>query len=284
MRVKFSCYYVHTMVPKSGSPKGKVHRSKRWGTYSDKATVIVHVDPKDHMMASIEASASLKIEGALGLAYVRKGLWKLKPEAPYGIGCRGQPLVPKRDFAQGHTGSFTWPFGTRLDVISKPDDLPMNNVLYCADRFGKMATAVRQKKAYRIDCFTGIPHQDVDWMEVKVRKPWTGPDGDARWWQLGRKRSRKNFRRPVCGGQMCLNIIGVDGKNGKPLDEDGRFGKQSRHAVETWFSSFASLGLDDGHGLFDPKNLPERMHPTDPAIYWALREHAKRISKDSGVG
>jgi hypothetical protein len=232
------------MVPKTGSPRGKVHKSDRWGTYSDKATVIVHVDPKDHMLASIEASASLKITGDLGLAYVKKGVWKLKPEAPYGVGCKGQPLVPKRDFAQGHTGSFTWPYGTRLDVIEKPDDLPM---------------------------FTGEPHQDVGWLKADVRKPWTGPNEDADWWLKNDARTKRNFRKPTYGGQMCLNILGIK-DDGDEISEDGAFGNQTRGGIETWFKD-----AKDIDGLFDTDNLPERMHSTDPAIYWALREHAHRV-------
>jgi len=270
-KLKLSCYYVESVIPKRGKPRGRVHKSKRWGTYSDKMTVIVHVDPKKHMFASIEASATLAIDGKLGLAYVRKGVWRLTPEAPYGIGCYGQPLVPHRDFAHGHTGAWTWPFGTRLDVAEKPGDLPMRNTLYCADRFGKSATAVREKKAHRIDCFTGDPHQDVALMKAVVRKPWTGPDADARWWQLRKKRSRARFRRPGAGAQMCLNILGFKDANGNALAEDDAPGSKTLHALEVWRWSVRRDGT-----MFDFANLPKNIHPRDPEIYWALREAARR--------
>lgn len=269
-KLKFSCYYVHEMEPLRGAPKGKVHRSDRWGTYSDKCTVIVHVDPRDHMLASIEASASLKIEGALGLAYVRKGVWRLKPEAPFGIGCYGQPLVPHRDFAHGHKGAWTWPFGTRLDVEEKPDDLSMRGVLYCADRFGKTATAVKEKQAHRIDCFTGIEHQDVDWLKARVRKPWTGPDSKPSWWKFWKPNLPKRFRRPTYGAQVCLRALGYIGKNGVPLDLDDGWGKNTKFALNGWFETEWAAGE-----LFEDKYKPMNVHPRDPEIYWTLREAAR---------
>jgi hypothetical protein len=264
VKLKYSCYYTHEVTALPGKPKGKSYSHPRLGSAPDKMTIEVHVEPKDQWLAQVEASAAIRL-GSAGLCYVSRGRWRLDPDAPDGHGCKGQPLVRRRDIAHGHSASWVWPFGTRVDVVEAPDDFPMNTPLYVADRFGRSAKAASQP--HRIDCMTGDPDQQLAWIKARVTKPWRGPDRQTSTWQrfaaLFRRPDSAVSRRPVLGAQQCLNALGYVGKNGKPLDEDNGWGEQTEHALTEW-----SNGL--------PERLRcHRIQPADAEVYWRVRDDAK---------
>jgi hypothetical protein len=251
MKLKYSCYYSKKIRPLPGRPKGKKYSGK-WGTGRDKMVVTVHVDPKLHYLARIEASAHLVMKGA-GLAFQGGDRWLLDPDSKYGHGCKGQPLVAWRDVAQGNRGPSTLPFGTRLTVTDR-GALPKKTLdtLYVADRFGKTANAAN--KAYRVDLMCGSDElQKVGWFEADIQKPWGGVD-----------------KRPTAGAQEALNILGFKDSGNNALRVDNALGRKTLYALGTWLRT-TPVSSEDQLIL---KGCHE--HPSDAAVYFELREAARR--------
>ena len=259
LRLKATCYYPHPIKALTGKPGGKVY--KGWGerlrikTEGD-GELVVRVDPKDHYLAAVEASATLDLTaiGAekckLGISYYSKA-WHALPYAPHGVGTRLNPLQPGRDFAHGHRKG--WPFGTRLQVTEAPPELDgrIRSTLYRGCAFGSKSKDDPDQR-HRVDLFVAEPCDFFGWIKGRITKPWTD--------------NGKLSHRPTKGGQQCLNRLGYQGANGRRLAEDDMIGRNTRHALAAF--------LRDHKARF-PDGLPSTHTLADSELFFVLREVAK---------
>jgi len=278
VKLKYSCYYSHQLTAKPGKPKGRTYKHKRFGTYRDKIIIEVHVDPRQNFLADVEASALLASYATLGdvqgigLARIGKSRYRASPDAPFGVGCKGQPLILRRDIAHGNRAKWIFPFGTRLTVTKVPENFQMDNVLFVADRFGENAEA--EQLDYRIDCFTGTHVGQFDWMEADIEKPWRGPKSESRWARL-KERLRIGWsgvisNQPVRGFQQCCNLLQISGPDRKPLKPDNGYGDKSKFAMKVF------CGNDRISGFRGTEI------PTDPEIFWTVRDAARETFHELG--
>ena len=213
----------------------------------DAGMLVCLVDQEDLNRAKIEASARLDLSewdreaGSIGIGWNKKR-WKSWPWAPYGIGSRVNALVPWRDVA-----SNSLPFGAQL-VFPKIDGfLEFRGVAYVADAFGSA------QPSDRLDLFFQRPAGKFRRsMRCRVTGPWNGVDSN-----------------PTLGAQQALNKLRYEGANGDSLIEDGLFGANTAHALETWAAE---------HLYFAPQHIEARLRPNDPEIYFMLRESAEHDS------
>jgi hypothetical protein len=250
-------YYPAKMVALTGPPR-QTHFTDRHGNkwpakikvkFEKGGSASFIIDPKSHYLAGIEASARLDISalspsaGTLGLCFSRIGNWNCRPWAPFGVGCRLNPLVPGRDIANNKL-----PFGSRM-VWGPPVKLSghARSIMYVGDVFGS------DKPVERVDIF--VRPDDISWGKKRISADFTAPYSGF-------------SRRPTKGAQQCLNALGFKGKNGKVLDEDDgwMWDGQTHFALNSW------IGMNRKLFTF---GVPGYVVPWDPEIYFLLRESAK---------
>jgi hypothetical protein len=208
----------------------------------------VYVNPYEHYKAAIEASALLDLgelsetAGTISISYIGNSVWYAYSWAPYGIGNRKNALVPGRDYAQNY-----WQFGTRLNW-GPPDILDgiCRPIMYLADVFGGTQPSTR------IDLFAGI--EGIDFGKRTIEANITFPND-------------KISSYPVRGMQQCCNILGIKGRDNKPLTVDNIYGNNSKYAFKYW------LGL---YKHWFTYGLPKYQVPWDSEIYFLIRESAKQ--------
>lgn len=208
----------------------------------------------DHAMlhlAEIEASAMLSYErvglnAIYPLAYWG-GRWRCLPEAPYGVGTKLNPLVPGRDFAQGHRRPI--PFGSKLELSHVPPELSdsVRRTMYRADTFGPNNN--QEPAENRIDLFVDHEIHFRGSVYGDIHYPW-----------------RDVSREPVRGAQECLSILGAALPRSRTRDGfDGLQGEETQTALDSWL---AEQGARFAWGV------PQHRSPSDPEIYYLLRAHA----------
>lgn len=209
----------------------------------------VYVEARKHYHAAIEASAVLDLTalspdaGRLGICLQPGHTWLCRPDAPYGVGNRSNPLVPGRDAAHS-----SWPFGTAF-LWAPPDQVShlFRPVMYVGDVFGST------QPSNRIDLFIGEPGHAWGKRKIRVKRflPWSGVS-----------------RRPVRGAQEALNRLRFVGKNGKRLREDDSWKTDG----ETHYALNCFRGSRADSFTF---GIPDPFVPWDPEVYHILRRVAQ---------
>lgn len=257
-KLKASCYYpLVVRALRSGQENLTVHLD---GGNSGKITV--KVASARARAARIEATALIDLSavsenaGQVGAAYW-SGKWRSRWYAPYGLGNRGNALVPGRDFAHGGAAGAAWPHGTRIEFTDIPEKLEglIRPVMYRGDVFGDSDAASNPR---RCDLYTTEPCAYYGPISVRVTKPWRG------------NRNHKISAETVRGFQQCARLLGLKGKNGKLLNPDNDWGPETEHAIKLFLAEF--------DGLFHwavPDFIKDRPRPWDSEIYFLARLAAK---------
>lgn len=254
--LKATCYYPHPMrafpAREGNTPLDISFMTDRngFGNWDRLGGATFFVSPRDYRLSKIEASARLDIADIVGHPETwgisrHGGRWYLYPTAPFGIGKRGNPLVPGRDFAHTPHGT-TWPFGTRITLQDIPDKLArrIQRQLYLADSFGS------KEVENRIDLFVEDPCDFYGSIKTQsIDFPWLGTAASP------------ISTDPVTGCQQALQILGY------PLPRwgaDGFYGEETRSALRQWAAE-NEIEVQS----------PGQISPTDPEIAYKIREAAR---------
>lgn len=246
---KSSCYYRHEFKALAEQPDTTSYQG--WPNvchvdFEHGGSLRVWVNPRQHRLAGIEASALLDLSevnpslGTLGLCLSSVGKWKAYPWAPYGLNRKMGPLIPGRDAAHNHlpfASQLVWGPPRGYEEIFRP-------VAYVSDRFGG------EQPEGRIDLFAA---SEVDWglktIRMTVNKPWSGVSS-----------------RPTMGAQQALNKLGYLGADGKVLDEDNIPGDNTYYALGCFLGE---------HRHRFTWGVPKYAVPWDCEIFYLLRDAAR---------
>jgi hypothetical protein len=240
MRLRATVYYRETI---HATDEGAVLRYDIPGGYH-----VTQVSPPELHLAEIEASALLSyaqmdMDCEVPLSYYG-GRWYARPDAPWGLGNKSNPLVPGRDYAHGHR--HPWPYGTRLRISDIPPPLRgrIRHVMYRADLFGPHDG--HEPPQDRVDLYVGTEIRYRDSVHAEVDYPWPGVDTD-----------------PVRGCQQALVALGYALPQ---YGTDGYWGDETAGALRRW------LGDDSRRFAW---GCPSHVHARDPEIYWTVRRAAE---------
>ena len=243
-RYDATVYYRKTIYAQA---RGAVLRYDAPGGYQ-----VTQVDPASLHLAEIEASALLSyqrtgLDATYPLSYWG-GKWRCLPEAPYGVGTTMNPLVPGRDFAQGHKQPI--PFGSRLKLSQIPAELSesVRHVMYRADTFGPHNGI--EPAENRIDLFVDHEIHFRGSVYGEIKYPWM-----------------QVSREGVRGAQESLSILGAELPRSRTRGGfDGLWGDETQVALDHWLAEQGARFL---------WGAPKYRHPNDPEIAYVLRAHAR---------